>query len=118
MAEVSVGNGRLHLRWGRWERLGALRGDVDLPLSAIHAVRTVPNAAAEIHGIRMPGGAWPGRFAVGTWRWRGRRDVVAVHGRAPQGVVVDFEPGTGIDRLIVSADDPEALATQIRDALH
>jgi hypothetical protein len=65
----------------------------------------------------MPGGAWPGRFAVGTWRWRGRRDIVAVHGRAPQGVVVEFEPGTGIDRWIVSADDPDALAATIRGAV-
>jgi hypothetical protein len=85
MAVVSVGAGRLHLHWGRWERIGAARGDVDVAVSAIHAVRTVPNAYAEIHGMRLPGGAWPGRFAVGTWRGRGRRDIVAVHGRTPPG---------------------------------
>jgi hypothetical protein len=116
MAEVSVGDGRLRLRWGRWERIGAFRGDVELPVSAIHAVRTVPDAYAEIHGMRMPGGAWPGRLAVGTWRRRGRRDIVAVHGRTPKGVVIEFEPGTGIDRWIVSTDDPDALAATIRAA--
>lgn len=110
-------DGRLHLTWGRWERVGACRGDVDLPLAAVHAVRPVDNAYAEIHGVRMPGSAWPGRFAVGTWRWRGRRDVVAVHGRRPRGVVIDLEPGSQVDRLIVTVDDPEALVRQIRRAV-
>jgi hypothetical protein len=49
-------------------------------------------------------------------RGRGRRDVLAVFGRRPPGVVVDFEPGHGIDRLIVSAPDAERLADEIRRA--
>ncbi len=116
MAEVRIVDGRLRVRFGRWERVFAVRGDLDVPVTAIHSVRAVDNAYAEVRGMLAPGTGFPGRIALGTWRGRGRRDVVAIYGSRPAGVVIELEPGHRVDRVIVSTPNAESLAEEIRAA--
>ena len=50
-------------------------------------------------------------MAVGTWRFPGGKDFVALHGRGP-GVVVELV-GLEFARLVFSSHDAEADATWI-----
>ncbi len=107
MAELSIDGDELVIGLSRWEQLGALRGDLRVPVSAIAGVREVAAASRELRGFRAPGTGWPGRIALGTWRGRFGKDFVATYRREP-GVVIELQ-GQPFSRLIISGDVPSAL---------
>lgn len=53
----------------------------EAPLTAVRSVRAAGRAYSELRGIRAPGTGLPGAIALGTWRYRGGPDLVAVCGR-------------------------------------
>jgi hypothetical protein len=108
MADVKVHGDELVVELSPLEKLGALHGDVRVPRTAVRDVRKVDDALGAVKGLRAPGTAWPGKVALGTWRRRGGKDFVAVHGRRP-GVVVELE-GATYARLIVTTDDGDEVA--------
>ena len=95
------------------EKVGALRGDVRVPLSAVRVVRVADDPRPELRGMRAPGTGIPGVIALGSRRGEGH-DFGAVYHNRPA-VVVELE-GTSYDRLVVSIDDPEHVAATIRAA--
>ena len=97
---------RLHLSW--LEKLGAFRGEVRLPRSSVSAVRITDHPWAELRGIRAPGTGIPGVISLGTRRAAGVRDFAAVYRNRPA-VVIDLD-GAEFNRLVVSVDDPAAVA--------
>ena len=112
MARIDIYEGMLVLRLSFVERrTGFVRGDAQIPLSAIRAVRTVDDPWAELRGMRSPGTTLWKSLAVGTWRFPGGKDFVALHGHSP-GVVVDL---TGLEfaRILYSSRDAEADVTWI-----
>jgi hypothetical protein len=112
MATLDVEGDRLVLRLSALERLGGMvGGDIDVPLSAVTAVRVAPDPSRELRGIRSPGTGWPGVIALGHRRGTGIHDFAAVYHNRPS-VVVELE-GQRYDRLVVSCDDPEAVAAGI-----
>src|SRR4051812_18308065 len=113
VAELLVDGSELVLRLRRWEALGALRGDVRVPLAAVRTVRVVPDAWKELRGVRAPGTGWPGVIALGTRRGRFGKDFSAVYGRRP-GLVVELA-GTDFQRIIVSTADPDVVAAKVHD---
>ncbi|MGH2943623.1 MAG: hypothetical protein ACRDLN_12705 [Solirubrobacteraceae bacterium] len=110
-ALVSEGDD-LVLRLSPWEKLGAVHGDVRVPLGAVEDVAVTRAPFDDLRGIRAPGGAWPRRFALGTWRYRGGKDFVALYRRRPA-VIVRLRDAP-YRRLIVCADDADATAERIR----
>ena len=100
-------------------RSGFVHGDARIPLSAVRAVRTVDDPWAELRGMRSPGITLRKSLAVGTWRFPGGKDFVALHGRSrgvldrPERARVRPDPllvgrcrgGRDLDRR-VSTDDP------------
>jgi hypothetical protein len=108
-------DGQLLLALSRWERLGALHGDIRVPLGAVEEVAVVDQPFAELRGIRAPGTALPGRIALGTWRTRRAKGFVAVY-RGGRGVIVRLRDSE-FAWLCVSADDPTAVVQRIRAAL-
>ncbi len=112
MASLSSANGELVLALSRWEKLGALHGDLRVPLRAVERVSVSPAPFRELRGMRMPGAGLPGVIALGTWRHRGGKDLVALYRRRP-GVIVDLRDGP-YRRLLVSADDADAVAAALR----
>ena len=115
MATLRTDGGDLVLALSRWERLGALHGDIRAPLSCVEDVAVTERPFGELRGIRAPGTGMPGVIALGTWRGRGGKGFAAVYRRQP-GVVIrlrDSEFGW----LCVSADDAQAVAERIRGAL-
>jgi hypothetical protein len=115
MAELQIRGDHLVLELSMSEWVfGLVGGDISVPLSAVSAVRVVRPARDGIRGIRAPGTGWPGVIALGHWRARGVHDFVAVYGNHA-GVVVELT-GQRFDRLVVSVDDPEAVAAAIQAA--
>jgi hypothetical protein len=114
MATLTRDGDDLVLRLSRWERLGALRGDVRVPSTAVERVQVVADPwRGVIRGLRAPGAGLPGVIALGTWRYRGGKDFVAVRGRGRPAVVVHLRDAP-YRRLVVSAGDAERLAASIR----
>jgi hypothetical protein len=112
MAEVHVRGDRLVLELRLMERIfGVARREIAVPLAAVTSARVARPARDGIRGIRSPGTGFPGVVALGHWRGRGRHDFVAVYGNH-EGVVIDLV-GERFDRLVVSADDPEAVVAAI-----
>jgi len=108
MAIVDVEGEELVVRLGSWEKVGAVRGDLRIPVASAQAARLVDNARKEVRGMRAPGTGWPGSILLGTFRSKGWKDFAATY-RDDPGFVLDLE-GQPFRRLIVSADLPDELA--------
>lgn len=116
MATLSPDGETLVLALSRRERLGAMHGDIRVPLSAVEDVAVSDQPFGELRGQRAPGTGIPRVIALGTWRTRHEGKGFAAVYRGKRGVVVrlrDSEFGW----LCVSADDPEDVAARIRAAV-
>jgi len=115
MAWLDVAGDEVVLRLSVLERLGGfVRGDGRVPLKVIARARAVEDPWRELRGMRSPGTNWPRRLALGTWRFPGGKDFVALRGRGP-GVVLDLH-GFEFARVLVSAQEAELLADEIERA--
>ena len=111
MAELRVDNDRLHVELSTLQELGAVHRSFSVPLAAIESVQVVDAPFDHLRGWRLPGTAWPKTIALGTWRGRGTRDFVSIH-RDERAVLIELS-GHGFDRLLIGAEDPEAIASQL-----
>jgi hypothetical protein len=68
-------------------------------------------ASLTLRGVRAPGTGIPGVISLGTRRATGVRDFAAVYRNRPA-LVIDLD-GAGFNRLIVSVDDPAAVAASL-----
>lgn len=108
MANIVVDGDTATVSLSALEKVEALHGDVSIAKSSIVGVHDVPDGLAEVHGMRMPGTGLPGVILVGTFLEPGRRTFAVCHGARPA-VVFDLK-GEHFDRLVVTVDNPEALA--------
>ncbi len=97
------------------EKLGALRGDVHVPLSTVRSAEVETNPWGALRGIRAPGTGIPGVIALGTRRFPRGKDFAAVRGARPA-VRVDLSEESPFSRLVVSVTDPESTLATIRSA--
>jgi len=78
MAELCMQNGALALRLSAAEQIGAVHGDLRVPLSAVRRVEVLADAHGPAdHGIKL-GTRIPGMIEVGTVRGGGRNIFAAV----------------------------------------
>lgn len=115
MAILRTEGSRLVVALSWLEKLGAMRTDVRLALSAIRSVRVSTDPWSELRGMRAPGTGIPGVISLCTRRGEGICDFAALYGKGPA-VVVDAE-GAAFDRLVISQDDPESVVRTIKAAL-
>jgi hypothetical protein len=111
MATVRREGDEVVVRLNDIEKTFAMRGDVRVPASALAAVRVTGTPFRELRGMRSPGTGLPGVIALGTWRYSGGKDFVAVYRGGPA-VVVDLE-GAPFKRLIVSAHDADIVVASL-----
>ncbi len=116
MSELAVSETDVTVRLSRWERIGAMRGDLVVPRTAVTGARAVPVAWAEIRGLRAPGYGMPRHAAVGTWRHDGVKDFVSVRYGQP-GLVIELT-GQPFARLVVSDPDPAGALERLGLAAH
>ncbi|WP_217915312.1 hypothetical protein [Miltoncostaea marina] len=112
MATITVPGGRLHVALSRGEKVAALRGDIRVPIAAVRDVTVEADALGAATGLRAPGLAIPGRTTIGTWRGRGVTRFVAARRGVP--AVRVALAGAGLDELIVSTPDADAVAGAVR----
>jgi len=115
VAKLVVAENDLVVRLSRLEKLGAMRGDVRVPLAAVRAVRVTDQPWSELRGIRTPGTGLPGVVSLCTRRGRGFVDFAAVY-RGREAVVIEAEHAP-FDRLVVSSADAAGDARRIDRAL-
>ena len=94
------------------EKLETLHGDVTIPRASVVDAREVPDAMAELHGMRAPGTGLPGVLMAGTWRSAQEIIFAVCHGRRP-GVVIDLVD-TKYDRIVLTVDDPGQVLAALR----
>lgn len=115
MARIYVTPDELIVALGLFERMGGfVHGNARIPMRNVHRARSVNDPWAELRGSRWPGTRLRHSVAIGTWRFHGGKDFVAVY-RSKPGVVVDLI-GVEYSRLVVSVIDADALADGINRA--
>ena len=107
MARLRIADGSLEVQLSPLERFGAFHGNITVPLSAVQSMQIVDHPFQQLRGIRAPGTGFPGVIALGTWRYSGGKDFVAVYD-GQRGVVIDLD-GTEFRRLVIGTPDPEAV---------
>ncbi len=112
MAELQIAGGSLTLHLSAAEKVGAVHGDLQVPLSAVRRVEVLADAHEPAdHGIKL-GTRIPGMIEVGTVRGGGRNIFAAVLPDTPRGVRIVLD-GSFYHEWIVGCADPESVAEQI-----
>jgi len=103
MPTLTVDGNHLVVLLSALEKIGALRGNISVPLASVRAVRVSDTPWSELRGIRAPGTGLPRVISLGTRRGPGVHDFAAVYGPRPA-LVVEMT-GASFDRLVVSCAD-------------
>lgn len=118
MAELIITNKNLTVRLAWWEKLGARRSHLTVPLRAIRTIEVVEDAYAFAH--RLGRGSVthiPGTFVAGTRALEpttphSRESVFSVCLRKSPGLVIDLD-NVSIDRIIISTPNAREYASQL-----
>jgi hypothetical protein len=117
VARVLLDGGRVVVRLGALERLLALRRrDVVVDAGSIVLANATRQPMVAARGMWWPGYYLAGCFAVGTWRWGGGRDFLALWPTVGPALVLDLCDGE-FARVVVSCPgmgDAETLAALLR----
>jgi hypothetical protein len=115
MAKLIVEGPDLVVQMSSLEKLGAVRGDVRVPLSTVQSAEIEPHPWSAVRGIRAAGTGIPGVIVLGTRRFLHGKDFAAVV-RGKQTVRVELSQESPFSRLLVSVDDPDTILAAIRSA--
>ena len=109
MADLSVRDGVLRVRFTRPEKFWGLIHDLDVPLTKVTKVAEV-RQWREVRGFRV-GSALPRVWLAGRWYWRHSRQLVALRRGRP--AVHLWLRGAAYDEVLVSTDDPAAVIAML-----
>jgi hypothetical protein len=113
MAELRVEGDELVLALSAIEKAESIHGDIGVPLSAVREVEVLDDVIHAVHGLKLPGTRWPGRFAIGTFvGLKGNKTFAVVHHDTPRGVRVRLD-GVAHDEFVVGCGDPESVKSRI-----
>ncbi|WP_276940748.1 PH domain-containing protein [Ferrimicrobium acidiphilum] len=112
MAELSRDDEELVLTLTTAEKAESLHGDIRVPFSSVQEVEVVEDIIHAVHGLKLPGSRWPGRFAIGTFVHDDTKTFAVVHHDTARGVRVRLADGA-FSELLVGCANPEAIAASI-----
>lgn len=114
MARIQLLDNGIKVQLSFWERLGALHGDLFIPVTSLRgAVRADKGLQLRL-GLRVPGTYVPGLAAYGTYIWK-KKDFVAWK-RGQQVLQLNLS-GKPYSQVFIGVEDADALADEINDAL-
>jgi hypothetical protein len=117
MATLVVDGGDLVVRLSPIEKLGAFRGDVRVPLTAIRFVSIEPRPWHELRKWRAvrirPGTGIPGLAALGVLGFGADKAFAAVYGKRPA-ARIDLDTTAHFGHLLITVPDPEASMALIK----
>jgi hypothetical protein len=116
MATLLVEGDAIRIHLGPWERLGAMRGDLVVPRSAVVSMRASDDVVREVRGVRAPGYGLPGHAVIGTQRGRGFKDFVAVYWKRRRGIVITLR-AQEFDRIVISTGNTVNATQSIAEAV-
>ena len=114
MARILIQDAGITVKLSFWEKIGALHGDLYLPVTSLRGALAADKGWKKSLGARVPGSYVPGLAIYGTYRWK-TKDFVAWK-RGQQVLQLNLS-GKPYSRVFVGVEDAAALADQINDAL-
>lgn len=115
MVDVSIIGDRVRFGVEGWDKLWALKNQLEIPVSHITEARVDPEAARGWwHGLRLPGTNIPGLLTAGTFLQSGGAVFFDVHD-PDQTIVVELDHET-YKRLVIQVEDPAQTAAMLETA--
>ena len=116
MVRISINGDRVQFDVQGWDKLWAVKSQLEIPLAHIRDVRADPESARGWwHGIRLPGTQIPGVLTAGSFYQSGGFVFYDVHD--PDGtIVIDLEH-EHYTHLIIEVEDPAASVALLRAAI-
>jgi hypothetical protein len=116
MVTVSVEDDRVRFEVQGWDKLWALKSQLEFPLSHIDSVRVDPEPARGWwHGLRIPGTQIPGIITAGTFYQLDGAVFYDVHD--PDRTIVLELNHEHYKRLVIEVEDPEAVVERLNAAI-
>src|SRR4029077_17513802 len=116
MVRISINGDRVLLEVQGWDKLWALKSQLEFPLDHITEVRVDPEPARGWwHGLRFPGTNIPGVLTAGSFYQHDGAVFYDVH-NPEQTVVFELEH-EHYRRLVVEVSHPEAIVDMVKKAL-
>jgi hypothetical protein len=116
MVEITIHGERIRFEVQGWDKLWALKSQLEFPISHIRGAHADPEAARGWwHGIRLPGTQIPGVLTAGTFIQRDGIVFYDVHD--PEGTIVIDLDHEHYKTLVVEVEDPQAAIAIINAAL-
>jgi hypothetical protein len=115
MVDVSVIGDRVRFEVAGWDKLWALKSQLEIPLAHIKGARVDPEAARGWwHGLRLPGTNIPGLLTAGTFLQSGGAVFFDVH-NTDRTIVVELDHEM-YRRLVIEVENPAQTAATIEAA--
>jgi hypothetical protein len=116
MVNVVVEGGRVRFEVEGWDRLWALKSQLEIPLAHIRAVRADPEPARGWwHGLRLPGTQIPGLLTAGSFYQSDGFVFYDVHD--PERTVVFELDHEHYQRLVIEVANPADVLETLRSAI-
>ncbi len=116
MVEVTIVGDRVRFEVEGWDKLWALKSQLEIPLAHIRGVRVDPEPARGWwHGFRMPGTQIPGILTAGTFYQHGEAVFYDVHD--PENTIVLELDHEHYNRLVIEVAQPHTTAATLQQAL-
>jgi len=116
MVNVSIEGDRVRFGVEGWDKLWAVKSQLEIPLAHVFSVRADPEPARGwFHGLRMPGTEVPGLITAGTFYTRDGAVFFDIHN--PENAIGIELSHEHYKRLVIEVDDPEGTVDMLRAAI-
>jgi hypothetical protein len=116
MVHVSIHSDRVRFEVEGWDKLWALKSQLEIPVAHIRAVRADPEPARGWwHGLRLPGTQVPGILTAGTFYQSDGFVFYDVHD-PERTVVIDLDHEQ-YQRLVIEVANPAEVVERLRSVI-